>query len=62
MIAREYLELSAETVLMIEESHVDQYIEDMCKELKSLGLYRPEHEFASPYRLEQILEEYHDRE
>lgn len=62
MLAREYLELSAETILMIEESHVDQYIDYLCKEIKSLGAYKPEYEFYSVLRLERILDEILDGE
>lgn len=61
MIAQEYMELSAETILMIEESRVDAYIEDMCDELKAYGLFKPEYEFFAAHRLARILEVHHDK-
>ena len=62
MIAQEYMELSAETILIIEQSRTDQYIEEMCEELKSLGLYKPEYEFYPAFNLADILEKYHYRD
>ena len=61
MIAQEYLELSAENILMIEQSRVDAYIKDMCDELKAYGLYKPEYEFFAAHRLERILEVHNDK-
>lgn len=61
MFAQEYMELSAEAILIIEESRVDSYIKDMCDELKAYGLFKPEYEFFSANRLERILEVYNDK-
>ena len=62
MFAQEYMELSAETILIIEQSQTDQYIEEMCEELKSLGLYKPEYEFYPAFNLADILAKYHYRD